>query len=51
MDRDQMVLFAPPLDSWIPEDHPARLFDEILSSLDWSQWEAQYVGCVGQHNG
>jgi len=48
MDRDQMVLFAPTLDSWIPEDQPARLFDEILSTLDWSQWESQYVGCVGQ---
>ena len=48
MDRDQIVLFAPTLDSWIPEGHPARLFDEILSTLDWSQWEAQYVGCVGQ---
>jgi len=48
MDRDQIVLFAPTLDYWIPEGHPARLFDEILSALDWSQWEAQYVGCVGQ---
>jgi transposase len=41
-------IIAPTLDSWIPEDQPARLFDEILSTLDWSQWEAQYVGCVGQ---
>ena len=48
MDRDQIALFSPTLDSWIPQDHPVRLFDEILSSLDWSDWEAQYFGCVGQ---
>jgi len=48
IDRDQIALFSPTLDSWIPEDHPVRLFDEILSTLDWSSWEAQYFGCVGQ---
>lgn len=48
LNRDQIALFSPTLDSWIPEDHPVRLFDEILSSLDWSDWEAQYFGCVGQ---
>jgi len=46
--RNQIVLFSPTVDSWIPEDHPVRLFDEILSNLDWSDWEAQYCGCVGQ---
>ncbi len=29
MKREQMVLFAPTLDSTIPEGHPVRLFDEI----------------------
>ena len=48
MDRNQIALFAPTLDSWIPEDHPVRLFDEILSRLDWSDWESHYFGCVGQ---
>jgi transposase len=48
MDRDQIVLFAPTLDSWIPKDHPIRLVDEILTSLDWSSWESHYFGCVGQ---
>ena len=48
IERDQVALFAPTLDSWIPDDHPVRLFDEILSSLDWSQWESQYFGCIGQ---
>jgi transposase len=48
MDRNQIALFSPTLDCWIPEDHPVRLFDEILSRLDWSGWESRYFGCVGQ---
>ncbi len=48
IDRDQVVLFAPTLDSCIPQDHPIRLFDEILSGIDWSGWEGHYFGCVGQ---
>jgi len=48
MDRDQIALFSPTLDSWIPEDHPIRLFEEVLSSLDWSSWESHYFGCIGQ---
>jgi Transposase domain (DUF772) len=48
IDRNQIALFSPTLDSWIPEDHPVRLFDEILSRLDWSSWESHYDGCVGQ---
>jgi transposase len=48
MDRDQMALFSPTLDAWIPADHPVRLFDEILSRLDWSSWESHYFRCVGQ---
>ncbi len=48
MDRNQIALFSPTLDSWIPEDHPVRLFDEILSRVDWSSWECHYFGCVGQ---
>jgi hypothetical protein len=39
LDRDQIALFSPTLDSMIPADHPVRLVDEILSTLDWSQWE------------
>jgi transposase len=41
-DRGQTVLFAPTLDAMIPEDHPVRLFDEILAFCDWSEWEAEY---------
>jgi len=39
MDRHQIVLFSPTLDQTIAEDHPVRLFDEILSQLNWSAWE------------
>lgn len=39
-DREQIVL--PTLDRIIAEDDPVRLFDEVLSQVDWSAWEAQY---------
>ena len=48
MNRKQTVLFSPTLDSVIPEDHPVRLFDEILHRCDWSQWEAEYNGRLGR---
>mgnify|MGYP001821417344 FL=1 len=46
--REQMVLFAPTLDSMISEDDPVRLVDEILAGIDWSSWEAKYNGKRGQ---
>jgi transposase len=48
MDRDQIVLFSPTLDSMVGADHPVRLFDEILGQMDWSSWESQYVQVLGQ---
>jgi len=36
MPRDQIALFSPTLDDAIGEDHPVRLSDEILRTLDWS---------------
>lgn len=48
MKREQMVLFAPTLDAMIPQDHPVRLFEEILAACDWSDWEAEYDGGRGQ---
>jgi transposase len=48
MSREQIVLFAPNLDEMILEDHPVRLFDEILAGCDWSDWEAEYHGSLGQ---
>lgn len=46
--REQIVLFSPTLDSCIGEDHPVRLFDEILAELDWSSWESHYFSGIGQ---
>ena len=48
MPRDQIVLFAETLEDRIPEDHPVRLIDEILGRIDWSAWEAEYHGRMGQ---
>ena len=48
IDRQQVAMFSPTLDSMIGEDHPVRLFDEMLGVLDWSGWEAQYDGRIGQ---
>jgi transposase len=48
MPREQLVLFAETLEQRIPEDHPVRILDEILSRMDWSQWETEYDGKRGQ---
>lgn len=46
--REQLVLFSESLESRIPEGHPVRLVDEILSGMDWTAFEAKYHGRVGQ---
>ena len=46
--RDQIVLIATTLGDRIPDDHPVRLFEEILAGLDWSAWENQYCRVAGQ---
>jgi len=48
MDRKQVLLFYPTLDDSISQDHPVRLYDEILAGCDWSLWESQYVLVAGQ---
>jgi transposase len=48
MPREQLVLIATTLDDRIPEDHPVRLFAEVLDGYDWSKWESRYDGRVGQ---
>jgi len=48
MNRQQMALFAPTLEAMIREDDPVRLFDEVLVGVDWSAWEAEYHGKLGQ---
>lgn len=46
--RDQVVVFEPTLDHSIAQDHPVRLFDELLRRLDWKPWEARYSGRTGR---
>jgi transposase len=46
--REQLVLIPESLEARIPEDHPVRLLDEILSQVDWSVWEGEYDGRAGQ---
>ncbi len=46
--REQIVLFHERLDEVLPPDHTARLLDEILGQIDWSRWEADYHGRLGQ---
>ena len=48
MNREQMALFSPTLDSVISEDDPVRLLDEVLTGIDWSSWKAEYHGKRGQ---
>jgi transposase len=48
MQREQVVLFSPNLDAMIPDDHPVRLFDDLLSLCDWSPWENHYCLVHGQ---
>ena len=48
MQREQIALFAPTLDSAIADDDPVRLFDEVLAGIDWSEWEGEYHGRLGQ---
>lgn len=48
MPREQLVLIPTALEAMIPADHPVRLIDEILDTLDWTHWEAAYHGSHGQ---
>lgn len=46
--RAQLTLFAPTLDAMIAPDDPVRLVDEVLASVDWTPWVAQYPHRRGQ---
>jgi transposase len=48
IDRTQITLFAPTLDDSLVEEHPVRLFDEVLRGIDFSDWESMYIRVVGQ---
>ena len=43
-----MILFPTRLDEAVGADHLVRLFDDILSRLDWARWEANYELRRGQ---
>ncbi|MFN6302473.1 MAG: IS1182 family transposase [Planctomycetota bacterium] len=46
--REQIVLIPRSLDDAIPADHPVRIVDEVLNSVDWTSWEKKYHGSMGQ---
>jgi transposase len=48
MDRMQTTLFAPTLNDSLTSDHPVRFFDEVISGIDFSDWESMYVRVAGQ---
>jgi len=48
LDRHATRVFSPSLDSMIGDDDPVRLVDEVLTGVDWSEWEAHYERKRGQ---
>ena len=48
IDRGQITLFAPTLDDSLVNEHPVRLFDEVLGGIDFCDWESMYVRVAGQ---
>jgi transposase len=48
MPRHQLVLVPTALEDLIPEDHPVRVIDEILDSLNWTEYESAYNGLRGK---
>ena len=43
-DRNQYLLLPPVIEEWIPEEHPARVIDWFVESLDFSA-----LGMVAQN--
>ena len=43
-----MVLFPETLDDAIPQNHPIRLLERCLDTVDWTLWENRYDGHRGQ---
>ena len=48
LDRNQVTLFAPTLDDSVSADHPVRLFDDVMRTVDFLSWENNYNRTVGQ---
>ena len=47
-DRRQYVLIGATLDEMIEPDANVRVFEDLLKSLDWTAWEAEYRQRRGQ---
>jgi len=48
MDRTRIPSFRPTLGATIPDDHPVRVPEEILSAMDRREREARYHGEIGR---
>ena len=46
--HNQVLTFHPKVEDLVAEDHPVRLYREILWELRWTGWEARYHGGRGQ---
>jgi transposase len=46
--RYQTVLYSPTIDDSIAGNHPVRLFDEVLGSFNFDEWEMEYDRFSGQ---
>lgn len=48
LNRYQHTLFSPTLDETLPEDHAARILDDLINAMDLSEFEKNYHGFRGQ---
>jgi len=48
LNRHQFTLFSPTLDDMLPDDHAARILDDLVNALDLSEFEKHYHGSRGQ---
>jgi transposase len=49
--QDQMFLFPPSLDDFLPKDHMARVINEVVDELDLRELYDRYsdLGCTAYH--
>lgn len=48
MNRHQFTLFSPTLDESLPDDHMARILDDLINAMDFAEFEKNYHGFRGQ---
>jgi len=46
--QNQIMLFPPSLDEWLPEDHPARFINDLVEQLDLSDIYNDYTELRGK---